>query len=304
MRIWLSKNSEVPVREQLVTQIVLGIVSRDLKPGQRLPSTRELARRFGIHSNTVSAAYRDLAGRGWVELRRGSGIYVCSHHDGEGPPGAGLELEQLIAAFLQAARERGHSLAEVQSSLKRLLELQPPDHFVVVEPDEELRAILVTEIREATAFRVYGVRPEACADAAALAGGLAVALYGQEGERTRAALPPGTPCVLVHARSVQGSMQGQELPPPDALVAVVSRWPGFLRWARTMLVAAGIDPEAVSARDARTRGWQRGLPSAAFVITDAVTAARLPQGCDARVFRIIADHSIAELRGFVEPQKL
>jgi DNA-binding transcriptional regulator YhcF (GntR family) len=305
MRIWLSKNSEVPVREQLVTQVVLGIVSRDLKPGQRLPSTRELARRFGIHSNTVSAAYRDLAGHGWVELRRGSGIYVRGHKDGEGPPGSGLELDQLIAAFLQAARERGHSLAEVQSRLKRLLELQPPDHFVVIESDEELREILVKEVGDATAFRVYGVSPEACAAGAeALAGGLAVALYGQEGERTRAALPPSTPCVLVQARSVQGTMQGQELPPPDALVAVVSRWPGFLRWARTMLVAAGVDPEAISARDARTRGWQRGLTSAAFVITDAVTAALLPRGCDARVFRIIADDSIAELRGFAEPQKL
>ena len=76
MRIWLSKNNEVPVREQLATQIMLGIVSFDLKPGQKLPSTRELARRFNIHSNTVSAAYRDLAERGWVELRKGSGIYA------------------------------------------------------------------------------------------------------------------------------------------------------------------------------------------------------------------------------------
>ncbi len=305
MRIWLSKNSEVPVREQLTTQIVLGIVSRDLKPGQRLPSTRELARRFAIHSNTVSAAYRDLAGRGWVELRRGSGIYVREHPGGEHPSGGeGLELDHLIAGFLQAARERGYSLKEIQARVRRLLELQPPDHFLVVEPNEELRAILVTEISQATGFRVNGAGPEAGGSHPALAGALVVALHNQEGERTRAALPPGTPCLLLDARSVPASMQGQELPAPDALVAVVSRWPGFLRWARTMLVAAGLDPEAISARDARTRGWQRGLRSTAFVITDADTAARLPAGCDTRVFRIIADHSIAELRGFVEQQKL
>ena len=36
MRIWLSKNSDVPLREQLATQILLGIVSEDLKPGQKL----------------------------------------------------------------------------------------------------------------------------------------------------------------------------------------------------------------------------------------------------------------------------
>jgi len=54
MRLWLSKNSEVALREQLATQIILGIISEDLKPDQRLPSTRELARRFDLHPNTVS----------------------------------------------------------------------------------------------------------------------------------------------------------------------------------------------------------------------------------------------------------
>src|SRR5215212_7824652 len=103
MRLWLSKNSEVPLREQLVTQIVLGIVSGDLQPGQRLPSTRELARRFSIHSNTVSAAYRELSERGWVEMRKGSGIYVKAHASGALPETA-LELDQLIAVFLNLAR--------------------------------------------------------------------------------------------------------------------------------------------------------------------------------------------------------
>jgi hypothetical protein len=95
-------------------------------------------------------------------------------------------------------------------------------------------------------------------------------------------------------------MQGREPPPPDALVAVVSHWPEFLRWARTMLVAAGIDPAALSFRDAREEGWQRGLRSSAFVITDALTATQLPEGCDARIFRLIADSSLDELRSFIE----
>ena len=297
MRIWLSKNSEVPVREQLATQIVLGIVSWDLKPGQKLPSTRELARRFKIHSNTVSAAYRDLAERGWVELRKGSGIYV-RQHPGDDLASVGLELDQLISVFLQAARERGYSLAEIQTRIKRLLELQPPDHFLVIESDEGLREILVAEIKEATAFRVSGAGLEVCANPAMLAGAQAVALYGQEGERIRAAMPPGASFLMLHSRSVPASMQGREPPAPDALVAVVSHWPEFLRWARTMLVAAGIDPAALSFRDAREDGWQRGLRSSAFVITDALTATQLPEGCDTRVFRIIADSSLDELRNY------
>jgi hypothetical protein len=162
-----------------------------------------------------------------------------------------------------------------------------------------MREILVAEIKEATGFRVLGTGMEACASPPVLAGAQVVALYGQEGERVRAALPPGTSCLLLHARSVPESMQGRDLPPPEALVAVVSRWPEFLRWARTMLVAAGIDPTALSFRDARRPGWQRGLRSSAFVITDALTATHLPAGCDVRVFRLISDASLDELNDLV-----
>ena len=60
MRLWLSRTADVSLREQLSTQVVLGILSKELGAGERLPSTRELARRFGIHANTASAAYREL----------------------------------------------------------------------------------------------------------------------------------------------------------------------------------------------------------------------------------------------------
>src|SRR5215470_13125245 len=60
MQLWFAHGGKVSIREQLVTQVVLGILSNDLLSGQRLPSTRELARRFHLHSNTVSAGYRQL----------------------------------------------------------------------------------------------------------------------------------------------------------------------------------------------------------------------------------------------------
>jgi GntR family transcriptional regulator len=296
MRLWLSKNSEVPLREQLVTQVVLGVVSGDLAPGQRLPSTRELARRFRIHSNTVSAAYRELAERGWVEMRKGSGIYVRERGQ---PPEAALELDQLIATFLNIARSRGFTLAEIRARVRHWLELQPPDHFLVIEPDEELREILIAEIEEATAWRVAGASAEQCAlDASLLTGALVVALYGQL-ERVRALLPASKTPILLHSRSVPESLQGEE-PRPDAsvLISVVSRWPDFLHWSRVILVAAGIDPQALNFRDAREEGWEKGLRSSTIVITDALTVKRLPAGCRPRVFRIIADASLDELRRF------
>ena len=294
----------MPLREQLVRQFMLGIVSDDLKPGQRLPSTRELARRFRIHSNTVSAAYRDLERRGWIEFRKGSGVYVRPL--GVDALGAALttrlELDQLISAFLTLARAQGFALAEIQERVKHWLAAEPPDHFLVVEPDKGLREILVREIEEATGARARGASVAECrgdGDGAATAGAAVVAMYGHA-EEVRAALPAGTTPILLHSRSVPESLQGREPPPADALVAVVSRWPQFLEWARVVLVAAGLDPSTLAFRDAREDGWQRAARQSAFVITDALTAAQLPPGLDARVFRIIADSSLDELRNYVE----
>ncbi|HYE16601.1 MAG TPA: GntR family transcriptional regulator [Pyrinomonadaceae bacterium] len=301
MRLWLSKNSEVPLREQLVRQIMLGVISGDLKPAQRLPSTRELARRFKIHSNTVSAAYRDLEQRGWLEFRKGSGVYVRSTGgDGlAGAPGSGLELDQLISAFLALARAHGFSLAEIQSRVKHWLELQPPDHFLLIEPDEALREILSAEIREATGFRVVGASPADLRAGSGLLAGAAVVTMNWHEEEVKGLLPSGTTPLLLRSRSLPESLAGEKPPPPDALVSVVSRWQTFLDWARVFLVAAGLDAAALNFRDAREPGWERGLRSSAFVITDALTERDLPAGTRARVYRVVADSSLDELRGFV-----
>jgi GntR family transcriptional regulator len=298
MRLWLSKNSDVPVREQLVSQIIIGVVSDDLKPGQKLPSTRELARRFGIHSNTVSAAYRDLSQRGWVEFRKGSGVYVRTHESDQQKLAPGLELDHLISSFLQIARDSGFSLGEIRQRVHHWLSLEPTDHFLVIEPDEELRRILMAEIKEATNFRVAGASIEECVRSSLLSGAAPVALYNHA-EQVRASLPVDSNCLLLHTRSVVDSLNAAEPPPRDALVAVVSRWREFLRWAHTILIAAGLDPAALSFRDAREPDWQKGLRASTFVITDALTAGQLPRGCQPRIYRVIADSSIAELRSYV-----
>ncbi|MGH9731363.1 MAG: GntR family transcriptional regulator [Candidatus Acidiferrales bacterium] len=74
MQLWFARETEVSLREQIVTQVALGILCGELAPGQRLPSIRELARRFRLHPNTVSAGYRQLDRERWVEFRRGSAV--------------------------------------------------------------------------------------------------------------------------------------------------------------------------------------------------------------------------------------
>lgn len=294
MRFWISKNSEVPIREQLVTQIVLGIVSDDLKIAERLPSTRDLARRYEIHANTVSAAYRELARRGWVEFRKGSGVYVRRRSDK--PLDDGLALDQVVARFFRSLREEGYSLAEIQAGIQRSLAMQHPDHFLLLEPDPELRAILVAEISAVTKVKVKGVGPETSENSA---GGVPLVLYGHQKEFADR-LKPDTDLLVLHSASIAESFRGETRPSPEALVAIVSRWPEFLRWSRTLLVAAGLDADALSLRDARERNWEKGLRSAAFVITDSLMAPRIPAGCQVKVFRILAKKSLEDIRNYAE----
>lgn len=298
MRIWLSKNSEVPIREQLVTQIVLGVVSNDLKVNERLPSTRDLARRYDIHANTVSAAYRELAKRGWVEFRKGSGVYVRARTDDQLEQH--LALDQMISRFFRNLREEGHSLAEIQDAVRRSFSLQRPDHFVLLEPDPELREILVAEIVAAAKVKVKGAGPaDLDGGDALLTGATPLVLYGHL-ESFSGRIDPQTDVLVLHSASVVESMRGQTRPPADALVAIVSRWPEFLRWARTMLVAAGLDADALSFRDARERDWDKGLRSATFVITDSLMAPRIPAGCEVKLFRVLAESSLREIRDYAD----
>jgi len=100
--IWLTRDSSVPIHDQLVTQILLGILSNDLKPGQRLPSVRALARVLHVNANTVSSAYRKLARDGWLDTRHGSGVYVQ-----DAPAPARSQLEELLSAYVGMARREG-----------------------------------------------------------------------------------------------------------------------------------------------------------------------------------------------------
>ncbi|MCI0390754.1 MAG: GntR family transcriptional regulator [Acidobacteria bacterium] len=298
MQIWLSKESDVPLREQLTAQIKLAILSQDLKPGQKLPSTRELARRFKIHSNTVSAAYRELSETGWVDLRAGSGIYVRTFKS-ETRIEAQLDLDNLIVEFLQVARRRGFSLAEVQSRIRHWMRLLPPDHFLVIEPNTEFRAVLMAEIKAATGFRVEGASVDDCANHGILVGAVPVALYGQA-EVVAAALPPKMSCLLIRTRSVPETLKDEKRPSESDLITVVSHWPDFLHFAHSVLAAVNIDPDSLSFRNTAEKGWERGLRASSFVITDAATATQVPPGIHVRVFRIIADSSLAELSNYVE----
>lgn len=290
MKLWLSKNSEVPVRDQLVAQVTIGIASGDLRAGEKLPSTREIARRFGVHQNTVSSAYRELASQGLVEFRPGSGVYIGSSQ----PAAREDNLDSLITKFLNEAEVHGYSRVEALKRVEARLESDSVSGFLVVEPTDGLREILVSEIETAIGLPARGISPEElsqrCPD------GFQLTAMFDEAEKLGSVLPPDSDCIYLKAHSVSGSLDGQQRPSEGDLIGIASGWDDFLVLARMFLLAAKIDPDAIVACCTRIVDWKKSLSCVSTIICDTVTAEQLAGDSRVRVFPIIADSSLDELR--------
>ena len=297
MRLWFAPASEIPIYRQLVTQVALAILSGDLKPGDRLPSTRELARRFSIHPNTVSAGYRQLAREGWVEYRHGSGVYIKS--DAAQPSTPEQILDQHIAAFFRAVRELQLPAAAVRQRVAEWIASPPPDHFLLIEADPDAREVLLTEIRQLTDWPAVGASIEDATRPEVILGAVPLCLTGQE-KVVRSVLPAGIELVPLQIRSANKWLD-PELPSlKGKLIGVVSHWTDFLDNAKTMLAAAGIDPDLLVVRDPQRARWQRGLDQTGAIICDAHTAAtrELPAQPRTFVFSVLSDAARLELSRF------
>lgn len=289
MRFWITKNSELPVREQLASQVLLGILSDDLPAGTKLPSVRAVARRHRIHSNTVSAAYHDLLERGWLELRRGSGLYVRPLRPADDTQAG---LDQVLAAVLQKAHLQGYEPEDVLHRLEHLVRPRVYERILITEPEPAMREILRAEISEHLAVAVDALEDDASAD---LSRSVVVALTTRA-VAVRRTLAQGVLCISLRLRSVPRALESEARPEPDTVISIVSRSAEIRQWAQRMLIAVGLAPECLCELDGSADGWKDRLGLSALVITDVVCAKELPAGCAARVFRVVADSSIEELR--------
>ena len=297
MRLWFSAASEVPIYRQLVTQIQLAILSGDLKPGERLPSTRELARRFSIHPNTVSAGYRQLARDGWVEYRHGSGVYIQSEI--VSPQTPEQILDQHIVAFFKAVRDLHLPAVAIRQRVAEWIAAPPPDHFVLIDPDADAREILLTEIRQLTTWPATGIAVEDAANPEATLAAIPLCRPSKI-KMVRAVLPAGLELIPLQIRSANRWLD-PELPRlKSKLIGVVSAWEDFREIARTMLAAAGVDPDLLVVRNPKRPRWQRGLEQTGAIICDAHTGAarELPKGPRVFVFSLLADAFQVELSKF------
>ena len=143
VEIHIDSSNDVPIRRQLIEQIIFLIATERLKDGELLPSVRELARRLKVHHNTVSEAYQDLVQRKWLERRRGSRLAVLSREAAVGWHDARRSHQQTITGLARMAIPCSScGNASASGSFRKR-----PDHILVVEQDEGLRDLIREELK-------------------------------------------------------------------------------------------------------------------------------------------------------------
>src|SRR5262245_9698617 len=122
--VHLQPESHVPLYIQLRDQLRALVHAGDLRPGDRIPASRELAAILGVHRTTVANAYAELESEGLIQGHVGRGTFIQGNGNGMkftppppslGPSGDGLRWELLFAD------ERGEEI------LSRLTASTPED---------------------------------------------------------------------------------------------------------------------------------------------------------------------------------
>ncbi|MGA9058167.1 MAG: GntR family transcriptional regulator [Terriglobia bacterium] len=109
--------SLLPASEQIVRGLRATLLAGRFRPGDQLPSVRQLAVDLGVHHNTVAGAYRQLAEEGWLELRRGRGATVIERPAPAPTPRAEAEFRKRLEELVVKALAEGVPSGAVSGEL-------------------------------------------------------------------------------------------------------------------------------------------------------------------------------------------
>lgn len=113
--------SPTPLYAQIAARLRVAIASGELRPGDGLPSVRQLAARLRINPATVVQAYRELEVDGLVNTRQGAGSFVQDITSDRKNREREQEARRLVREFAANAASLGISTADLRAAIDREL---------------------------------------------------------------------------------------------------------------------------------------------------------------------------------------
>lgn len=111
----------MPLHAQLERSIRVAVASRRLRPGDQLPTVRQLAVALRINANTVAKVYTHLERSGELETRRGVGTFIADVPDARRNQEARYaELRAIATRALADASARGFSAVDLRREIHTL----------------------------------------------------------------------------------------------------------------------------------------------------------------------------------------
>jgi GntR family transcriptional regulator len=110
----------VPIYVQIRDQILAAIASGVLKPGERMPTMREVAVALKVDLNTVRHAYESAQETGAITLVRAQGTYVAERPPESASENHDQKLEQLAQKTATEAYNNGVNLLQLINRLNEI----------------------------------------------------------------------------------------------------------------------------------------------------------------------------------------
>lgn len=124
MKLTIDPDSSVPIYVQIEDTIHSLIAAGQLRPGEQLPTIRELAADIRVNLNTVARAYLELDREGVISTQRGKGTFVTGVPDKEQIERKRQRLlHSIIETTLEEARNLGYSPAEIKKTFQDELKI-------------------------------------------------------------------------------------------------------------------------------------------------------------------------------------
>lgn len=112
-----------PIYLQIVEQIRQKVANGELKPGDQLPTVRQLAAELRVNFNTVARAYRLLDEAGLISTQHGRGTFIWETPSPEKIQAIRQQgLESLTRRYLSSAAQLGCAPPEIARMVNQMLE--------------------------------------------------------------------------------------------------------------------------------------------------------------------------------------